>query len=56
MKYTSWLLVTLVLAAANAVAKDIVHDAEYYILKAQNGERWRAEDSSLEQKLAELRE
>ena len=25
-------------------AKDIVHDAEYYIIEAQNGERWAAED------------
>ena len=34
---------------------DIVHDAEYYILEAQNGERWAAEDAALEKKLAELR-
>ncbi|MEM7025802.1 MAG: sulfatase-like hydrolase/transferase, partial [Pseudomonadota bacterium] len=34
----------------------IVHDAEYYILEAQNGERWAAEDEALEAKLAELRE
>ena len=28
-----------------ALAQDkIVHDAEYYILEAQNGERWAAED------------
>ena len=25
-------------------AAGIVHDAEYYILEAQNGERWAAED------------
>ncbi len=34
----------------------IVHDAEYYVLKAQNGEKWAAEDSELQSKLAELRE
>jgi arylsulfatase A-like enzyme len=33
----------------------IVHDAEYYILEAQNGERWAAEDKELDKKLAELR-
>lgn len=35
---------------------DIVHDAEYYILVAQHGERWAAEDAELDQRLAELRE
>jgi arylsulfatase A-like enzyme len=38
------------------MAKDIVHDAEFYILKAQNGERWAAEDEALNEKLAALRE
>jgi len=33
----------------------IVQDAEYYILEAQNGEKWAAEDKELDQKLAELR-
>ena len=35
---------------------DIVHDAEYYVLEAQNGDRWNAEDAALDQRLAELRE
>ena len=35
---------------------DIVHDAEYYILEVQNGERWAVEDAELDQRLAELRE
>jgi arylsulfatase len=40
-----------------ACAKEskIVHDAEYYILDAQNGEKWAAEDKDLGKKLAELR-
>jgi arylsulfatase len=33
----------------------IVHDAEYYILEAQNGEKWSAEDKDIDKKLAELR-
>ncbi len=41
---------------SNAIAsKPIVHDAEYYILEAQNGEKWAAEDKSLQQKLAQLK-
>ena len=36
-------------------ASAIVHDAEYYILDAQNGQKWSAEDSELDKKLAELR-
>lgn len=38
-----------------AQSADIVHDAEYYILEAQNGERWKAEDGELDKKLANLR-
>jgi len=33
----------------------IVHDAEYYILEAQHGEKWTAEDKELDKKLAELK-
>jgi arylsulfatase len=36
-------------------AKPIVHDAEYYILEAQNGKVWAVEDGKLDKKLAELR-
>ena len=36
-------------------AGKIVHDAEYYILEAQNGEKWAKEDKALDQKLAELK-
>ena len=38
-----------------AFAKDIVHDAEYYILEAQNGKQWAAEDKEIDKKLAALR-
>jgi hypothetical protein len=42
--------------AGGAYAADqIVHDAEYYILESQNGERWAAEDEELETKLKTLR-
>jgi len=36
-------------------ATSIIHDAEYYILEAQNGEKWASEDKELDQKLAELK-
>ena len=40
-------LAILIGAAAVWATEDgkIVHDAEYYILEAQNGERWAAEDN-----------
>ena len=43
-----------VLTAGQANA-EIIHDAEYSILEAQNGERWAAEDKEIDAKLAELR-
>ncbi len=41
--------------AVPGLAKDIVHDAEYYILKAQNGERWAADNQKIDARLAEIR-
>ena len=38
------------------MAKDIVHDAEYYILEAQNGERWATEDEQIDTVLAQMKE
>ena len=29
----------------------IVHDAEYYILEAQNGEKWATEDKEIDKRL-----
>ncbi len=44
-------------APSHLVAQDeVVHDAEYYILEAQNGDRWAVEDGELDARLAELRE
>ena len=42
-------------ALAAASKGKIIHDAEYYILDAQNGEKWAAEDKELDKKLAELK-
>ncbi len=48
----------LFLFAGNALSKNtkgIVHDAEYYVLEAQHGEKWATQDKELDKKLAELR-
>jgi arylsulfatase len=37
-------------------AREIVHDAEYYILEAQNAEKWEAEDKEIGKKLADLKQ
>ncbi len=36
-------------------AKEIIHDAEYYILKSQNGEKWASADRGLKKKLSALK-
>jgi arylsulfatase len=38
-----------------AVAQKLIHDAEYYLLEAQNTERWEADDEKITARLAELR-
>jgi arylsulfatase len=57
MKKLLCLLVPVFLGFASfqALADDIVHDAEFYILAKQNGEKWAAQDKTLDEKLAEFR-
>jgi len=45
-----------VAVAATAQAKDIVHDTEYYVLEAQNAEKWAEDDKVVDRKLAEFQE
>jgi len=53
---STMLFYATVSASGTAVASNkIVHDAEYYVLEAQNGDKWAVEDKSLQQKLAELK-
>ena len=47
--------VLLGIFSAQAFAADRVHDAEFYILAKQNGEKWAAQDKALDQKLADFR-
>jgi arylsulfatase A-like enzyme len=60
MKPTGYLGMGLKLAAlagfaAPLAAAEIVHDSEYYILEAQNGEKWAADDKTVDEKLAAFR-
>jgi len=48
-------VLSLLATAPLQAQSKIVHDAEYYIVAAQNGERWDAEDEALAEKLAELK-
>jgi arylsulfatase len=50
------LAVIAVFTAPPLMAGEIIHDAEYYVLEAQHGERWAEQDKELQAKLAELRE
>jgi arylsulfatase len=46
----------LSLFAAEVGAKDIIHDAEHYLLEAQHGEKWASEDEVIDKKLRDLEE
>ena len=52
------IFISLLLSTTACVASDkpteIVHDAEYYILEAQNGKKWAADDKVVDVKLAEF--
>jgi len=49
-------LMAVVLVVSVTASAQIVHDAEYYILEAQHGTRWAADDKGVDAKLAEFRE
>jgi arylsulfatase A-like enzyme len=49
-------LAALLLLAPFASPGEIIHDAEYAIIEAQNGEVWAADDKAVDEKLAEIRE
>lgn len=48
-------LIGLLLLTPFASAGEIIHDAEYAIIEAQNGKAWAADDKELDAKLAEIR-
>jgi len=57
--FTLTVIPVLVLSlAGNVLAKgpaEIIHDAEYYVLEAQHGKKWAAEDKELDKILKKLR-
>ncbi len=57
MKTLSSLSVLLCLSATISTAQDapIIHDAEYYILEAQNAEQWAADNAEVDQLLEDFR-
>ncbi|MDH3998045.1 MAG: sulfatase-like hydrolase/transferase [Desulfuromonadales bacterium] len=60
MKTTATLFLLAIFCLSPAVsalaAEEIIHDGEYYFLKAQHGEKWANEDKEIDQMLAEIRE
>jgi arylsulfatase A-like enzyme len=56
--WTTCLLGAAALASIPAItaAKDIVHDAEYYVLERQNADKWAADNQTVDQKLAEFQQ
>ena len=55
--FVSGLLAMSILGAVSTTAmaaKGFVQDAEFYVLKAQHGEKWAQEDKELDKRLAEL--
>ncbi|WP_445358434.1 sulfatase-like hydrolase/transferase [Microbulbifer sp. ANSA005] len=56
MSVKSHLIMIWLLCITLNVEGQVVHDAEFYILKMQNGERWDQEDAELEQRLQQLRQ
>jgi arylsulfatase A-like enzyme len=49
-------LAGMVTGPLHAQETPIIHDAEYYILEAQNGEAWAAEDTEIDAELAAINE
>ncbi len=47
---------SVAVVAGSVQAKDIIHDAEFYVLKAQHGEKWAAQDKELDKKLKALKD
>jgi len=52
---TAFICLVALLGASAGSAREVVHDAEFYVLKAQHGEAWAAEDAELAKRLEALR-
>jgi arylsulfatase len=49
------LIMTGSISVQSQAEKPIIHDAEYTIIEAQNGEKWQADDKTIASKLAKMR-
>jgi len=55
MRYSLVLLTLMSLATSTSFGQQrLIHDAEHYLLEAQHGQKWMAEDKAIDAKLAEL--
>jgi arylsulfatase len=54
-KLVPFTLVVLFALTGAFAQKGIIHDAEYYILEAQNGDKWNEQDKEIKKRLAELK-
>jgi len=52
---TMFTVLTIMLSMQIIAQEKIIHDAEYYILESQNGERWATEDAEIDKKLTALK-
>ena len=48
-------LLSLGMMSQGVLAKELTHDAEHYVLLAQNGEKWAADDKATAKRLAAIR-
>ena len=55
LKFAASLTVSCLVSVQVVAGTPLVHDAEYYVLEKQNGERWSVEDMDLDERLAEFR-
>ncbi len=51
---TMFTVLTIMLSMQIIAQEKIIHDAEHYILEAQNGEKWDAEDKEIDDKLSQI--
>ncbi len=51
----AWILILNFVLGSESEARPLVHDSEYYVLKAQNGERWAADDDAVDARLEAFR-
>ena len=54
-KYQLLIMIFMLICGNMLAQNQIIHDAEYYIIEAQNGKKWAVEDGDLDKKLAELK-